>query len=119
MNCVIRVNEFRPNGQPKLDKHDKESVYLEPIWGQFPEHRNVVSGTIAERQGLKVGKLYQIMAIEKEEHPQFGRQFEFKMIREIDSLELIGKDTFIEYVSTSSPITTNFENEEVKSSVPF
>ena len=79
-----------------------------------------MNGTIAARLGLEVGKLYMLTIVEKEEHQIYGRQFEYKLLSEINPLSLLNQELTVEYISTSSPITTNFtKNEEVKSNVPF
>jgi hypothetical protein len=119
MNCIVKVNKFLNNGEPKLDKHGKESVYLEPIVGQFPKSRNVMNGTIAERLGLELNKLYMLTITEKEEHEIYGRQFEYKLLSEINPLSLLNQDLSVEYISTSSPITTNFTQNEKAANVPF
>lgn len=61
------------------DKNGKNPVYLTAVAGKVP-NRNILSGTIAERAGMKTGNSYLVSITEGEVDPQYGRRFNFTVL---------------------------------------
>ena len=70
------------------DKHGKMPVILSVIAGQSPNKR-ILSGTVAERNGLVVGKAYLVQATEDEPDAVYGRQFNFTAVKEASLMEVV------------------------------
>lgn len=79
---------MRKGGELKADKNGKLSVILTPIAGNLPSNR-VLSGTIAERLKLEVGKLAFVQFTESEAN-EYGRQFTFQNFGTPSMLEIVG-----------------------------
>ena len=69
-------------GVESLDKNGKQAVILIPVAGSVP-NKNVLAGTIAERNGMEVGKTYLASVRETEKSEQYGRQFNWNKVMEI------------------------------------
>ena len=80
--AIITVSAF---GTPSLDKHGKQAIYLAIVAGKIP-NRNIISGTIAERNGFEVGKSYLVSIRETEPSEEYGRQFQFNKVSECASV---------------------------------
>jgi len=79
------VNSF--NG--KSDKNGNFPVILSVISGKCPQKR-VISGTIAGNSSMEIGKTYLFEYTEGEEHPQYGKQYNFTKVSEpLKALEII------------------------------
>jgi len=109
---VATVNTFSGSTErpAKQDRNGKDPIILSVISGKAP-NRTVLSGTVAERAGLEVGKTYLIQVRETEAN-EYGRQFRFEKIGEpsmldvLDMEDRLGEPTIID-VSTKSNVDTN------------
>lgn len=82
---IASVNVFT-NGS--LDKNGKQPVILNVVAGRSP-NRTVLSGTIAENMGIEVGKTYLFNIREGNPDEQYGRQFVFNKLKELEALEIV------------------------------
>jgi hypothetical protein len=82
---VVTVTPF--SGTTTKDKNGNDSVMLQCIAGRMP-NRNVLSGTVADRAGLKVDRTYLVQCREIGYDKEFGKQFNFIKIKELTT----GKD---------------------------
>lgn len=74
------------NGQKaKQNKHGLMPVVLVPVAGTSPSHR-VLDGTSASNAGFEVGGTYLAQWSLGNVDPEYGQQFNFLMIQEVDSL---------------------------------
>ena len=86
MNSLIiaSVNQYT---QGVSDKNGKNPVILNVVSGTFP-NRNVLSGTVAENLGIEIGHTY-LMQVREVEPNEFGRQFVYSKLKELDALEIV------------------------------
>lgn len=70
------------------DKNGKMPVILNVVAGTAPNTR-VLSGTVAERAGLHIGKSYLINSTEGQPDAEYGRRFTFDATKEMDAMEII------------------------------
>lgn len=82
---IASVNKFN---QGTTDKNGKEPVMLNVLAGKCP-NRNVISGTIAESLGIEVGKTYMFQVREGKTDSQYGRQFVYNKLGEMDLLSIL------------------------------
>lgn len=82
---VVSVTPF--SGTITPDKNGNFPVMLQLIAGKMP-NRNVLSGTVAERIGIEVGRTYLMRVREQGEDKLFGRDFTFIKLKELET----GKD---------------------------
>ena len=85
---VVKVSPFQKEGK-LADKNGLPNVYLTAIAGQIPSTAQVVSGTVAERAGLKIGGTFLVMVSEGKEDAQYGRQFNHTVIGEVAAMEVV------------------------------
>lgn len=83
---VATVTAF--SGTTDTDKNGKSPVMLQCIAGRMP-NRNVLSGTVAERSGFVVGNTYLVQVRESGYDEEFGLDFNFLKLKELDGLEII------------------------------
>lgn len=81
----VSVNHFN-NGEP--DKNGKDPVILNVLAGKAP-NRTVLSGTVAENAGFKVGNSYLAQCRETEMDEQYGRQFIWNSIKELSVMDIL------------------------------
>ena len=98
---AVTVKTFQGNA----DKNGMEPVYLNVLAGKCP-NRNVLSGTIAEREGLEVGKSY-LMQVREIEANEYGRQFTFSKIGELSALDVLDIEARL-----SSPVIIDVSIDE-------
>ena len=82
---VVSVTKF--SGTTTPDKNGEMSVMLQGIAGRMP-NRNVLSGTVASRAGFEVGKTYLVNVREIGYDEDFGLQFNWIKVKELET----GKD---------------------------
>lgn len=70
------------------DKNGKMPVIINVVAGRAPNTR-VLSGTVAERAGMQVGKSYLVNSTEGEPDEEYGRRFTFDATKELDAMEII------------------------------
>ena len=76
------TSKFHPN------KNGIMPIWLEVLNGKAP-NRNVLDGTIAAREGFEAGKTYLAKVQEGEPDEQFGRQFTWTKIKELEFMEIM------------------------------
>jgi hypothetical protein len=79
---VVSVTPFSGTDTP--DKNGADAVMLQLIAGKMP-NRNVLSGTVASRAGIQVGKSYLMNVRENGYDKLFGPDFTFIKIMELES----------------------------------
>lgn len=82
---VVSVTPF--SGTTSPDKNGKYPVMLQCIAGRMP-NRNVLSGTVADRTGVEIGRTYLMMVRESGFDTVFGTDFTFTKVKEL----MTGKD---------------------------
>lgn len=98
------------------DKNGKMPVLLDVVAGQCPSKR-VISGTVAERNGMKLGSAYLFSAKETESDDTHGRQFNFSAVKEatlmeiVQSSQLLGPASIIDVVGEEVPVE---QSEEIQ-----
>lgn len=80
----MKITPF--SGTTSADKNGKPPVMLQAIAGKMP-NRNVLSGTVAERAGIEIGKTYLAQVRENGTDKVFGTDYTFIKVQ-----ELIGSD---------------------------
>ena len=73
----------------KPDKNGLDSVVLIPFGGTSPRGLNVICGTNAQMQGFVLNKCYIVTATERPEDPEYGRQFNFTAIAEVNPFDAL------------------------------
>jgi len=86
---VASVKSFNGSTErpAESDKNGIMPVILDVVAGSCPNKR-VLSGTVAERADLTKGKAYLVKA-EEIEADEYGRQFRFTAVKELDFSELL------------------------------
>lgn len=79
---VVTVTPF--SGTTTPDKNGRYPVMLQCIGGTMP-NRNVLSGTVADRAGIEVGKTYLMQVREAGTDLAYGQDFTFTKIKELTS----------------------------------
>jgi len=113
-----RIDES--TGEVKVDKNGRASVLLNVLAGKAP-NRNIISGTIADREGFELGKSYLVSYNESETDEQYGRQFNFTKVGEASIMDVLaakgqlGDAVIVNVDGTSeeSEETTSEENIEI------
>lgn len=82
--AVVKVDYFRGTTTP--DKNGKQAVILIAIAGTIP-NRNVLSGTVAEMQGLEVGKSYLVQVRKRGTDTVFGEDWTWTKVQELTSIK--------------------------------
>lgn len=72
-----------------LDKNGKQNVFLTPVAGKIPNQAMVITGTVAEKAGIEIGKTLLIMIGEKDPDPKHGRQFNHTVLGEVKPTEIL------------------------------
>ena len=85
-NEIILVSVTPFSGSTDTDKNGLESVMLQLIAGKMP-NRNVLSGTVAHRLGIKVGETYLMNVREQGEDIEFGQDFTFIKVKHLTEAE--------------------------------
>ena len=88
--CLVTVANFTgSNDKPaNSDKHGKMPVILSILAGKAP-NRTILSGTIAERNGFKVGCSYLVNCTEGESSVEYGRHFNWQIVKEATLMEVL------------------------------
>lgn len=75
--AVVAITGFSGGGP---DKNGLPSVMLNAVAGKIP-NRNVRAGTIAQNKAVHIGESYLVQFRETQPDPQFGRQFDFLVLK--------------------------------------
>lgn len=84
LNNLIVVSVTAFSGTTSVDKNGENPVMLQCIAGTMP-NRNVLSGTVAKRLGIEIGKTYLMNVREVGVDDLFGSDFTFTKVQEITS----------------------------------
>lgn len=84
LNEMIVVAVTSYSGTDSNDKNGNSPVMLQLIAGKMP-NRNVLSGTLAIRAGIEIGKTYLMNVREQGTDKQFGLDYTFTKIQELTS----------------------------------
>lgn len=89
-----------------FDKNEKQNVFLRPLAGTVP-NRMFMPGTIAESSGFEVSKTYGILVTERDEDPQYGRQFDFRVVKEMSFMEAVqaSEQMPVEVINVNAEVT--------------
>lgn len=68
------------------NKNGLMPLYITPVSGKFPEGRNILDGSVAERGGFEAGKMY-LISIDEIDANEYGRQFQFNKLSVISGME--------------------------------
>lgn len=68
------------------NKNGLMPLYLTPVSGKFPEGRQVMDGSVAERAGIEPGKMY-LINVDEVEANEYGRQFQITKLSVIGGIE--------------------------------
>jgi len=92
---VATVNEFQGStaNPAKADKNGLMPVIFDVLAGSCPS-KIVLSGTIAERSGFEVGKIYAIQVRERTAD-EYGRQFSYNKIGEVSALDALNVESIL------------------------
>lgn len=71
-----------------VDKNGLSPVLLQCLAGTMP-NRSIISGTIAQREGLYENSTYLVQITETETDDKYGRQFNFTNVGQASLLEII------------------------------
>lgn len=82
------------NYQGQNDKNGKSPIFLNILGGKAPNKILVQSGTIAENQGLEVGKSY-LLQVRELEPDAYGRRFSFSKAGTLSALEIIQAESML------------------------
>lgn len=89
-NELSLVKTVLYQGTDTADKNGKMPIMLLPISGKFPSLKQVNSGSLCERKGVEVGKVYLVRTIFKGTSLVHGADFDWEPLQEITSgLEMI------------------------------
>ena len=90
-NAVVLVQSFqgKKDTPAKPDKNGKMPVILVAVAGQVPSIGSVLSGTVAERAGLVVGKTHVVTFSEREADATYGRRINVANLGEVGPLEAV------------------------------
>ena len=126
MFFVVKVNEFQGStARPATsDKNGQFPVILNAHNGTLPANARVLSGTVAQRAGLEIGKNYAVKVILTgvDTTPQkgfpngYGEQYRYEVAGEVSTIEIITKLKEFgigaiqsEVVVNAEPKVTSFE----------
>lgn len=81
---VVAITPFSGTSTP--DKNGNQAIMMQCIAGKMP-NRNVLSGTVASRVGLEIGKTYLINCREQGFDKLFGPDYVFVKVKELETGE--------------------------------
>ncbi len=85
-NEIILVSVTPFSGTLDADKNGLDPIMLQLIAGKMP-NRNTLSGTVAQRLGIKIGETYLMNVRENGEDIEFGRDFTFIKVKHLTEAE--------------------------------
>lgn len=93
MFFVVKVNQFqgRADRPATSDKNGFAPVILTAYNGIVPEKARVISGTVAHRAGLTVGKNYAVKITLARMDSQYGEQYQYDVVGELTTVETVTK----------------------------
>lgn len=93
MFFVVKVNQFSgsTNRPATADKNGFAPVLLSAHNGTLPSNARVISGTVANRAGMEVGKNYAVKVTLTGIDNQYGEQYQYEVVGELTTMEVITK----------------------------
>jgi hypothetical protein len=93
MFYVVKVNQFSgsANRPATADKNGFAPILLSAHNGTLPTNARVISGTVAHRAGLEVGKNYAVKVTLTGVDAEYGDQFQYEVVGELTTMEVITK----------------------------
>lgn len=115
--AVVKVSIYQgENAEP--DKNGEDPVYLSLLAGVMP-NRNIISGTIAKREGMLAGGMYLVHVTEGKVDKEYGRQFSISRLEDLEGvkdlyegLKALGKPTMVFIPKAGVAVTEEEMNEE-------
>lgn len=91
MFFIVKVNSFQgsANRPAVADKNGFAPVLLSAHNGNLPTNGRVISGTVAQRSGLEVGKNYAVKVTLTKIDEQYGEQYQYEVIGELSTMEVL------------------------------
>jgi hypothetical protein len=86
--AIVNANAFRKDGRG-YDRNGKQNIFLTCIAGKMPNKCMVMSGTVAEQNGIEIGKTYMVAFNEGKTDPQYGRQFSTTKLGEVSVIDTL------------------------------
>ena len=120
--AIVNANAFRKDGRG-YDRNGKQNIFLTCIAGKMPNKCMVMSGTVAEQNGIEIGKTYMVAFNEGKTDPQYGRQFsttklgEVSVIDTLTAVDRLGEAVIVDVtaagpvVAPAAPVATTVEDE--------
>lgn len=106
--AIVNANAFRKDGRG-YDRNGKQNVFLTCIAGKMPNKCMVMSGTVAEQNGIEIGKTYMVAFNEGKTDPQYGRQFsttklgEVSVIDTLTAVDRLGEAVIVDVTAAAAP----------------
>jgi hypothetical protein len=120
---VVKLSVFNTRKDGSIVQPDKAGfmpLYMTVIsGGELPENAKILNGTIAENQGMVVGKVYAITVNELESDPIHGEQFEVQNMMElgfkdIQGLNIQGVKRFTPKAVEADEVVAGAKTKEIK-----
>lgn len=120
--AIVNANAFRKDGRG-YDRNGKQNIFLTCIAGKMPNKCMVMSGTVAEQNGIEIGKTYMVAFNEGKTDPQYGRQFsttklgEVSVIDTLTAVDRLGEAVIVDVTAAgpaaapAAPVATAVETE--------
>ena len=120
--AIVNANAFRKDGRG-YDRNGKQNIFLTCIAGKMPNKCMVMSGTVAEQNGIEIGKTYMVAFNEGKTDPQYGRQFsttklgEVSVIDTLTAVDRLGEAVIVDVTAAgpaaapAAPVATTVETE--------
>jgi hypothetical protein len=93
MFFVVKVNEFKGSAvnPATCDKNGQFPVILSAHNGTLPSNARVISGTVADRAGLEIGKNYAVKVVLTGVDPIYGEQYRYEVAGEVSTIDVVTK----------------------------
>lgn len=86
--AIIKVSEFR-GANARADKNGLAPMFLSPLAGKIPNRAMILSGTMAQRDGIFENDTIMVQFTETEADAKYGRQFTVTNLGIVTRLEYI------------------------------
>lgn len=125
---ICKVNQFQGSAArpATTDKNGFAPVILVARNGNLPEKARVISGTVAHRAGLEVGKIYAIDVTMDHVDDQYGEQYTYNVVGEISTIEALTNKFELGVVqkntapaATKEPIKVMANDDDDEDEKPF
>lgn len=108
-NVIVKANELTMGNE---DINGMKPVIMTPVYGTIPNRAMTISGTIAQNEGIEVGKVY-LINVRQTETNEYGFQYRHGNLGEITALDLAksAKD-FIEAFGSANVLDVREASEK-------